>query len=496
MASKNAQDGISLIQTAEGAMNEVHSILQRGRELSVQAANDTNVEEDREAIQKEIEQIKEEINRIGLTTEFNTRKILQGANALGTGDPEIEQFLSDLANYMFETAEDMVRNAYGIETPANTQITIKFEEGESDYNAYFNSYPSNHIVFNLTNMFKNSSSDFEPDTTVAHEMTHAIMSASGIWLSKSPNWFVEGTAEYLSGGNDRVRYKLGAKLNDPAQKAQALTDYVSGELAKWTDPDNKDSLDYGASYLAVRYLEKFLNDNGKDTDHADLPDLMKELTKGGSLADALNSLTGKTLDNFYDELKDVTKAGAYLATIDYDTVGAILSPTETDNTKTVPDDKNPIDTSDQFTYIWDASTGHSSTQDSNTSEIHLLIGANEGQSMIVQLPNISISGLGITDVDLSTQEGASEAITSFDNAIQKVSEKRAYLGAVQNRLEHTINNLGTAAENLSAAESRIRDTDMAKEMMDFTKQNILMQAAQSMLAQANQQPQGVLQLLQ
>lgn len=116
--------------------------------------------------------------------------------------------------------------------------------------------------------------------------------------------------------------------------------------------------------------------------------------------------------------------------------------------------------------------------------------------MIVQLPNISISGLGITDVDLSTQEGASEAITSFDNAIQKVSEKRAYLGAVQNRLEHTINNLGTAAENLSAAESRIRDTDMAKEMMDFTKQNILMQAAQSMLAQANQQPQGVLQLLQ
>lgn len=129
------------------------------------------------------------------------------------------------------------------------------------------------------------------------------------------------------------------------------------------------------------------------------------------------------------------------------------------------------------------------------------IGANEGQSINLTISSMAVSGLGIKvsgsgAMSISSQSGANKAITTINTAIEKVSSQRSNLGAVQNRLEHTINNLGATSENLTAAESRIRDTDMAAEMMAFTKNNILSQAAQSMLAQANQQPQGVLQLLQ
>ncbi|HEU5140609.1 MAG TPA: flagellin [Bacillales bacterium] len=128
--------------------------------------------------------------------------------------------------------------------------------------------------------------------------------------------------------------------------------------------------------------------------------------------------------------------------------------------------------------------------------ITLQIGANSGQTMSVEIASATVSGLGLgSGVDLSSQSGATAAIATIDTAIQTVSTQRAKLGAYQNRLEHTINNLSTSAQNLTAAESRIRDVDMAKAMMTFTKQNILMQASQAMLAQANQMPQGVLQLL-
>ncbi|MBG0917682.1 flagellin [Exiguobacterium sp. N5] len=123
------------------------------------------------------------------------------------------------------------------------------------------------------------------------------------------------------------------------------------------------------------------------------------------------------------------------------------------------------------------------------------IGANAAQNIELTIGNMTASGLSVEAVDISTQSGANSAITVINDAIESVSSERAKLGATQNRLEHTINNLNVGAENLQAAESRVRDVDMAKEMMNFTKNNILNQAAQAMLAQANQQPQAVLQLL-
>lgn len=132
---------------------------------------------------------------------------------------------------------------------------------------------------------------------------------------------------------------------------------------------------------------------------------------------------------------------------------------------------------------------------SGGAELIFHIGANEGQNLSLAISDMSSTALGVNGIDISTQGGADSAITTIQTAIDNVSSERAKLGAVQNRLEHTINNLGTSSENLTAAESRIRDVDMAKEMMEFTKMSILSQAAQAMLAQANQMPQGVLQLL-
>ncbi|WLD92968.1 flagellin [Alkalihalobacillus sp. AL-G] len=133
--------------------------------------------------------------------------------------------------------------------------------------------------------------------------------------------------------------------------------------------------------------------------------------------------------------------------------------------------------------------------DGSFSSKVIQIGANTGQTLNISINTMTAGGLGVSGLSISSQSGANAAIATIDSAIASVSSERSSLGAIQNRLEHTINNLGTSAENLTAAESRIRDVDMAKEMMSFTKNNILTQAAQAMLAQANQQPQGVLQLL-
>jgi flagellin len=148
-----------------------------------------------------------------------------------------------------------------------------------------------------------------------------------------------------------------------------------------------------------------------------------------------------------------------------------------------------------------ATTGGTATittyAQNNSASIH--IGANEGQTTNVSVNAMDATALGLkvdgVNISVLTSSSAEKAITSIENALKTVSSERSKLGAIQNRLEHTINNLGTSSENLTASESRIRDVDMAKEMMEFTKNNILMQAAQAMLAQANQQPQGVLQLL-
>jgi flagellin len=327
-ASRNAQDGISLIQTAEGALNETHAILQRMRELAVQSATDTNTNADRGELQTELEQLLTEITRIADNAEFNTKALLNG----------------DLTKAL----EGELTNSTGVES-------VVLKSGEMD---------------------------------------------------------IDETASVAQTVNFEDESTTGA--NDGAFKSIAVEVTAAGTTVTAT-------------------FTKADLDSGTVTKEVTVGELTFEVTVDQGLA----ALQGNG-----------------------------------DGSK---------DTADTLTCVDKSLTFH--------------IGANGNQNVKLGLSDMSAEGLGINGVDISTQAGADAAVTTIQGAIDKVSGERSKLGAFQNRLEHTISNLGTSAENLQAAESRIRDVDMAEEMMEFTKQNILQQAATAMLAQANMAPQSVLQLL-
>ncbi|WP_141506474.1 flagellin [Paenibacillus luteus] len=341
MASKNAQDSISLIQTAEGALSETHSILQRMRELSVQSSNDTNTDSDRKELQAEVKQLITELDRIGNTTEFNTKKLLDGS-AKGV--------------------TDAVKGTGSVNNNSSVNIT-----------------KANIDAFNT-----------------------ALDTESGV----NGAYMIVKTAEATSGTFTAADFKI-------------------------IGPD-------GTELAGTNTTKLTLSSSGIAT------------VSGG---------TGTT-----------KTAAVTLA------VGGLGN----------------MKVGESITLVFGKAEVASSDLDSS---IMTQIGANSGQTAFISVGDMRAEAIGVKDIDISSKFGAATAIETVNNALTKVSSQRSSLGAMQNRLEHTISNLGAASENLTAAESRIRDVDMAKEMMEFTKNNILTQAAQAMLAQANQQPQGVLQLL-
>jgi flagellin len=369
-SSSNASDGISLIQTAEGALNETQSILQRMRELAVQSSNDTNTDDDRVEIQKEIDQLTKEINRISSDTEFNTQKLLNG-------DKAIEGDLSALSG----TVKDATYDA-GV---AGGTYTV---------------------------------------TATVSGATATVDSTAGAFSG-------------MSGGS------LGLTHTDLDKGSYTLTVDATKNVATITDVE-------GRTVKSVNLADsKIIGDIN----------LSGNVAAGASMSFTVTTAKKETI--VVENMQGDEVTGINLE-LEADASGAVSGNIVIDDSKA----------------------------------IRFQIGANTGQGTSLTINDMGAKELGIDKLDLTKQENADFAITTIDKALTSVSSERAKLGAVQNRLEHTINNLGTSAENLSSAESRIRDVDMAKEMMEFTKNNILSQAAQSMLAQANQQPQNVLQLLQ
>ncbi|NLK09228.1 MAG: flagellin [Firmicutes bacterium] len=346
-AARNAQDGISLIQTAEGALNETHAILQRMRELATQSATDTNTEVDRGEIQKEIDQLAAEISRIADTTEFNTQTLMDGNFA--------------------------------------AKFHIGANQGQSvdlDINAMdAKSLKVNGEIYEL-----------------------AQASGEGSPLEN----FMEGV-EVRSRTGEKVEIKVTDLLTDDNPAVEKTTAKVEGNAED--------------GYTITVTLAQAAGD-GEDAGAvtATHRDVLKVLQNVGGEAGLFFTVT----DDF-----DPSEAATEDA-VELDLTG---------------------------TDVWDT-------------------------------PNTDTAGINV-----SSQKMADAAITAINDAIEYVSAERSKLGAMQNRLEHTIANLGTSAENLQAAESRVRDLDMAEEIMAFTKNSILQQAATAMLAQANMAPQSVLQLL-
>ena len=445
-ASTNAQDGISLIQTAEGALNESHSILQRMRELSVQAANGTETDDDREAVQNEIEQLQSELTRISETTEFNTMKLLDGSRSGSAVSASVSKSAASAltkvdATTQVNTAADTF-NALASGKDSTLAVTVIDKNGNSstvkvtitgDTKTADNTDGKKNTAQAFAAALKESSLgdsyDFNVNGDGKLEFTakEAGKTANSILLSQD-NAAAAKTAESTTGVDaySQITKAIGSYTGTGNIEDKIFT--VNGEKFAYVD----DPASLGDDYKDVNYVKVGTAGAVGEDDASAMAALIKAKTGISAEADANGNIS--------------LKAGT-------------------------------------------SNTGNGIT---------LQIGANEGQTMSFTLDDMSADALGVggKSVDLNSQDSAKTATTAIDAAIKKVSASRGKMGAVQNRLEHTINNLDTASENLQTAESRIRDTDMAEEMVNYSKNNILAQAGQSMLAQANQSNQGVLTLLQ
>ena len=405
-ASTNAQDGVSSVQTAEGALTEVHSMLQRMNELAVQAANGTNSKEsDRQAIQDEIDQLTTEIDRVAETTKFNEIYLLKGDNAstknvyMKGHDAGLKGALTDSAKsatFVMDTLK--AGDKYKI---AGKEYTIGSSKTE---------------ITTAINAFATADNEITIDG-----ISYTYKDANG---GKAAGWYKDGDQTNGTAIVVADTVKGGSKASVNGKDYTAMTDQDANDI------DDDDSSVITAAEAKKKIKAELLAANSIGTVNRDAT-----VSDG---ADA-NGKTSYTISKGYATVADTLSFNLH--------VGA-----DADMTNKI------------------------------TVDIDVMNSANLG-----------VKGLNVTD---ATGTAATYAVDAISDAIAKVSSQRSALGAVQNRLEHTIDNLDNIVENTTTAESRIRDTDMAEEMVEYSKNNILAQAGQSMLAQANQSTQGVLSLLQ
>ena len=420
-ASTNAEDGVSAVQTAEGALTEVHSMLQRMNELATQSANGTNSNTDRKAIQDEIDQLTTEIDRVSETTKFNETYLLKG-----DGSEKAHNVNAHDAGL-----DGVTLNDKGDGTVA---VTLKTLNGGDKISIAGKNYTIG---------------------STANDVTTAIGTTT------KGNKVKVGDTEYT--------YEDGTSKDSTKTDAVPAGWYVSG-----TDF----SKDTAANLTKVK----------KNT--ADLAVAGSKVTVGSKTFAIIND--ANTADGIDDNDSTVITAGkAYqLQTAEIVKASSIGADTAATNAT------NANDAYDTATTTFTLKKGSVSYKDGLSFNLHVGADADMTNKIAVNIDSMNSAGLGIKGIKADTEQDATYAIDAIADAISTVSSQRSALGAVQNRLEHTINNLDNVVENTTTAESRIRDTDMAEEMVNYSKNNILAQAGQSMLAQANQSNQGVLSLLQ
>ena len=400
-ASSNAEDGVSSVQTAEGALTEVHSMLQRMNELAVQASNGTNSDTDRGAIQDEISQLTTEIDRVAETTKFNETYLLKGGN--GTKDVYMNGHDAGLKGTLTDSATTATFKVAAGALDAGKSVTI----GGKDY-------------------------------TIGSTLAETKALANAAVTAKSTSFTVDDT-----------KYNVAA----------------DGKITKDGDTTEVTVNDIVKIGSKVSY-------DGKTLTAADI-----DTTTGVDKSDSSVISAVHAVDLMEKELTAANNIGA---------------------TKTAATAEKAADYTSKDGVTFNIKKGTAEVADKLSFSLHVGSDADMTNKITVDIETMNSSYLGIKGLNVNDDSGiaGTYAIDAISDALQKVSEQRSSLGAVQNRLEHTIDNLDNVVENTTSAESRIRDTDMAEEMVNYSKNNILAQAGQSMLAQANQSNQGVLSLLQ
>ena len=454
-ASRNSSDGISVIETAEGALKEVTSLIQRMRELSVQAANDTNTQEDVAAIQAEIKQLTDEIDRVSRDTEFNKMPLLNGSLTTrvypNTRDVSLIQTSEDIIPgiYNFQLESDALQAvAKGTSVagtvldtyidPATGQrsipkgvvsingVDVKFKGGESELEIY-------EALRNASEEAEINLIPYDPAVTVGNAQ-----------IAQHPE-----TAGYVAvaGG-----YQYGTALA-----------FVSEDYGNMTQIEIQcDNADL-ATFLGLSTTP--ITGVGKDVSvKLNGPEFTNQATvRGEGRTVTITDREGFAIS--YD-----VKEGSYANTLE---AALAVNPS--------------VDPATVFEDI--------ALQVTDIGTMTLQVGANEHQTIEVDIPDMSSKALRLDDLDVTTVNGPDKAMAALDKALARVSSVRSKLGANENRLNYAIDNLDATSENVSAALSRIEDVDMAEEMSTYTQMNVLTQAATSVLAQANDIPEQTLQLL-
>ena len=387
-ASTNAEDGVSAVQTAEGALTEVHSMLQRMNELATQSANGTNSNTDRKAIQDEIDQLTTEIDRVSETTKFNETYLLKGDGA--------------------DKAHNVNAHDAGIDGVSLTDKGDKVDVTLKELNA------GDKISIAGKNY------------TIGATVAQAKDLYKGI--AKGDKITVDGTTYEFADATDEAKGQISQTDLDGKIKGGTTVEYGNKKAYVINDKATTGIDDKDSSVITAAKAYELES---------------AEIVKASSIGTDTNATAGNLTDNKFTLTK-----------------------------------------------------GKVNYNDALSFNLHVGADADMTNKITVNIDSMNSAGLGVKGIKADTEQDATYAIDAIADAISTVSSQRSSLGAVQNRLEHTINNLDNVVENTTSAESRIRDTDMAEEMVNYSKNNILAQAGQSMLAQANQSNQGVLSLLQ
>ncbi len=474
-ASKNVKDGISLVKTAEGALQEVHDMLNRMDYLATQSANGTyDNEVDRANLQKEVKSLKSEIDRIADSANFNGKKLLNGELAGGPSAsvPEITNLtMTDVAGVKGKqtvTVTDAGAGGNALTDGNVLTTTINYTDANGNSQTAKLELTFDKAKQSLVTKGGEKIALAANTHATATEMAKALAAAAKEDAGLSAAFKVDGSAAAMkfdskvANGNVKINSVVADYGATGANKPASLINPAA--VAAAADPFQKLAGADAVAYDGTNKEDAVFTVGGEKFAFANTQDQVDALGKEGIHAVKLttaNTVAAGDMTNMANEIKQYT--------------GYAPTANNTDLEFKAPANAN-------------GEGGGLKLQIGDTNADY--------EQLEVKIGKMSSTALGIGALDISTQDGAANAIQKIKDAINTVSSTRGDLGAIQNRLEHTQNNLSVMTENIQDAEATIRDTDVADEMMAYTKNNILIQSAQAMLAQANQVPQGVLQLLQ
>jgi flagellin len=496
VAARNANDGISLLQVAEGALQSVTDALQRIRSLGLQAMNGSNGASERAALDQEAQQLLQEINRVNETTTFAGRKVFDQGTFSVLGDLDQRAVLNALKGFWISEGEQRVFDAFGL-TADGAELEITFTNDSSSQTLASVSGTSgaggkifdqvlnvNLAYFDASSLPNGGSTPQYTDRVIAHEMAHAVMGRT-MNFAGLPSWFIEGTAEALQGADERLAGDTAGGTNTATILAAFNADDVSA------------SAGYSGGYAAVRYMHEEIKAAGGKG----IKDIMGYLQKnsGSTLDQALTNASKGAFSSLADfSTQFNADAAAYVAGLDlsnadtgaiggFDADGGNVLSAE----NVLPNQGTGFPGSKGFKLVEPELFNANGVGGNTITQFQ--VGAQAYETIQIGFSSFSTDSMALNRLDLSKTPGL--AVMDIDDALAYIDRQRGYMGALQNRLESTINNLQSIAENAAASRSRILDTDFAAETSNLASRQIIQQAAQSVLAQANQRPQAVLSLL-